>query len=470
MKRSLFLLALLAVMMFPPIGGYYSVKADDRLGVDTKLEGIQDPAILPLLKNMGADWIRDGVSVAEIVGANASNNYTPQPQSTWVFPRQDIDWIRLAGQNGFKVVLLVDYWSDPAIFSQAAAFVAKILANDPTLSAVKAIEVESEYDSQIIAGQTVQQYYGGSEGYAVPEPGWEANYNKIFAATLSAVRAVNPNLQIIGGGCSTASTYCEIANGMTPDGITDHPYWVNREPEYMPNNTAGDGIATTSPDGYFNSYAAMWHNFMTQKLGKTVGIWLTEGGKESYNWGELYQGVSVLRRVIECFATGVDHTFIYTAQDEADGTYSAYNTYGLLTGKTYGQHVYHKKQVYYLLQRFTHLIGGAPASNNVTASFPTGTIGRAYSFDDPHGTPRTIVPFWIMDPGTPADNTGANMHTDPGPTVNISLSIIHPTVSKVWVYDPVQNNSHYLGGYQYTGSGVTVSVPATTFPQFVVAQ
>jgi hypothetical protein len=44
--------------------------------------------------------------------------------------------------------------------------------------------------------------------------------------TAQAVKAANPDLEVIGCGASMPSTYGEIQAGLDPavDGITDHPY------------------------------------------------------------------------------------------------------------------------------------------------------------------------------------------------------------------------------------------------------
>ncbi len=170
--KTLFFVIFCAASVMP----WKLAQADGRFGVSTgfgRSTETQDPVLLiPMIKELGAGWIRDGIPIAEVDGANLGNNWTPQ--QNLVFPAHDLVWIRLATQNNLKVVLCLSQWSVPDEVARVAAFVTRTLMADPTLASVKAIEVLNEPDIQTVGGKAFYQYYGGSRNYASPEPAWEA--------------------------------------------------------------------------------------------------------------------------------------------------------------------------------------------------------------------------------------------------------------------------------------------------------
>jgi hypothetical protein len=455
--KTLFFVIFCAASVMP----WKLAQADGRFGVSTgfgRLTEAQDPVLLiPMIKELGAGWIRDGIPIAEVDGANLGNNWTPQ--RNLVFPAHDLVWIRLATQNNLKVVLCLSQWSVPDEVARVAAFVTQTLMADPTLASVKAIEVLNEPDIQTVGGKAFYQYYGGSRNYASPEPAWEAEYAAIANATYKSVKAVNPAMLVIGGGASVPSTFCEIQNGMPLDGYTNHPYSTGLYLELTPNNSnalAGDGIATADAAGTYSSQVQMLQAW-ARKYGVPPSIWETEWGQTNgiWNGGENSQaqcGIWAMRRLIMSLALGVTHTFMYTAIDEPGQPSgdAGYTNYGFINQNG------NKKQIYYYIQRVIDIVSGIPASHHAVTSSPA--IDRAYGFDTADGS-YSVIGFW-----------NAGWSSDQGPSQQTTLTITHPNPQKVVLYDPVENTSTDVAGWKWTGTGLSVNVSATTYPQFIIVK
>src|SRR5258708_8508920 len=132
--KTLFFVIFCAASVMP----WKLAQADGRFGVSTgfgRSTETQDPVLLiPMIKELGAGWIRDGIPIAEVDGANLGNNWTPQ--QNLVFPAHDLVWIRLATQNNLKVFLCLSQWSVPHKIAPIPPFVTRTFMSTPTLAHV----------------------------------------------------------------------------------------------------------------------------------------------------------------------------------------------------------------------------------------------------------------------------------------------------------------------------------------------
>ena len=437
----------LAVLFSLLFGGTLRA-GDDRFGICTgfgRTTQTKDPvALMPLIAGTGAGWIRDGFNVIDVDPTFGGN------VSKFTFPKQDYNWITLAGQYNLKVCLLLNQCKGVSEMATVCGWVAAYIAVHPDLSAVKAIEVLNEPNTQM------QAYFGGSNYYALPIPAWQEQYREMLNQTALAVKAANPDLEVIGCGASMPSTYCEIQAGLNAavDGITDHPYPIKNgqgvQIEFVgyDSTTVGrDGIATTDPAGSFSSEVDMLRAWAL-KYGPAKQLWHTEWGVNTntdpnHQWQNTGadQGVWYTRRLTESLAKGVEHTFIYILSDEAFNPLSNYDNYGLLAADL------SKKVSYYYVGRVINLLAGfypSQYSPSVNPQ-PTATF-RAYGFDSADAS-SSIVAYWTG--GWDSDN---------GVSQPVSITFHHPGARRVRVYDPISNTSVRAKWVQ-NGSNVVVSGP-----------
>lgn len=308
----------------------------------------QTDKIVPLIDGLGVGWIRD-----ELIWSNVEKSkgvYTIAPET--------LRWIDAVSSKGIKICLVLAYGNklyepdryNPQAYAKAAAFVASELAGK-----VYAIEILNEPHnfgfSKAYGGHT---WNGWKDGQV---EAWVGKYVELINTAAPAIKAVNPNIKVIGLGNPPPVNFRQIAMGLAReiDGITEHPYSPRSVPELLPypgveSILKRDGILTADARGTFASQIRMYRE-LSEKHNGPREIWLTEWGFPTHQEakaGGLFAGFShsaqtkySLRRLVESLALGVDATFIYDLKDDGPSPFEAEHHFGLVDTELNPKPVYH---------------------------------------------------------------------------------------------------------------------------------
>jgi hypothetical protein len=393
---------LIVVTMFASAqGAPEGPKRDDRIGVCTHFsQNWSVEQVMPLIAKSGVGWIRDDLGWAGI---------EPTP-GNYRIPAKAKAWIQAAQKAGLKIALILAYGNraypdqyDTDAYAKAAGWLAREIGND-----VQAIEILNEPNNF-----GFRDLYGGAWNGNEPN-GSVSPYLKKYVQLLNAaakeIKRANPNISVIGLGAPPPANFRMIALGLVPeiDGLTDHPY-SRSLPELVPYpaNPAfllRDGIATADLDGTFGSQVLMYRA-QAKKWGATDRLWHTEWGYSTLQpksgkpgMSEETQATYILRRILESYALGIEHSFIYDFKDDGTNPYSDYDNFGLIRNNG------SPKQAYFAVQRITRLLAGTrvvdsakeASIENDPGAGKTGLGDRCYTFSS-SDKQTTVVAFWKPD-------------------------------------------------------------------------
>ncbi len=426
------------------------VTRNPQIGVNTHFAQHWDlNAVLPLVSQSGIGWIRDELYW----------NTVEKEKGAYQIPEKSLRWINAAHAAGLNIIVIFNGGNDlykPDIYdreayAKAAAFVANDLAGK-----VQAIEILNEP-----ANFGFSKHYGGvwngleKDGSISP---WVPKYVDLLNASAKAIKAVNPNVKVIGLGSATPVNYRQLEMGIAPevDGITDHPYSYRLPGEVLP--FAGkdgilnrDGIAVADERGSFASLIRMYR----EKSLKTKGpkeIWLTEWGWTTYQEviPTLYAGFTrsaqakyTLRRLTESLGLGVDVSVIYDFKDDGGDPYESEQNFGLIDSEL------QPKPAYGAVQRLAAAMAGFRPSKNFKinifqvgsrpdrhpivwdgSKIEAGDNILCYQFSDNDGNP--LIALW----------SGERADSDLSPRVaDVELETGGLTIEEVRSYSPLSGVS-----------------------------
>jgi hypothetical protein len=475
---AVFIAAHLAVGRLPAEAGDTPIIRDPTVGVCTHFAfGGPDwsPAtVVPLLANLNVGWIRDELYWARL---------EKQP-GVYVMSAESLAWINAVHAAGIKIDLIFDNSNpiypnkyDPHAYTRAAAWVAGQLKGK-----IDAIEILNEPEN---FGFSVQydheQAWSGlrSDGTVATYVG---KYVELLNLAAKAVRAANPDLKIIGLGCSPGANFHALAMGIDPhvDGITDHPYSPHSMPELVPfagtpSTLKRDGVYTADAKGTFVSQVRMYRARSAQFNGPRE-LWQTEEGWPTYrplNPFTFYAGVSqdgqaryLLRRLTEARGLGVDHSFIYDFRDDGTSPGDNVDHYGLID--------FHNvpKLSYAAVQRFCAAMAGAAPAPAITtrvsldAPPPASFFGgsdlagadalRSYSFHNVHGD--VLLALWDAQPATDNFSPVSVTVEIAGAPVPTGITAFDPLTGKTWpVPFTTQPTGLALKGFPLSNSPVLLT-------------
>lgn len=309
-----------------------------QIGVCTHMRRWKDDRIISLLANSGVTWIRDDYYWRAI----------ETTKGVYALPEDYRKWLDAAHAAGLKVIAIFDQDNkiyapdifDPEAFTKAVAWFAK-----ETRGKVQVIEIINEPFGSF----GFREHYGGTwngveaDGSVSP---WVGKHLELLNKSAKAIKAVNPEVKVIGAASIPPATFRQIPMGIAPevDGLTDHPYSPRSVPEIIPfAATEGilkrDGIATADARGTFSSFINNLRKLSEQHHGPKE-LWLTEWGWSTYHeskagqqfagFTERAQAKYILRRLMECVGLGVDVTVIYDFKDDGPDPYWVEHHYGLI--------------------------------------------------------------------------------------------------------------------------------------------
>jgi len=370
--------------------------ADDRVGVNTHFGQDWKPAeMMPLLDELGAGWIRDGVGWGDVEPS----------KHRYVVPAKTAAWLNAAHAHHLHVLLILDYsnknYADPFSppdYAKAAAFLAKTLAGR-----IDAIEILNEPNNP-----PFYPAYGGAWNGNEPDgkvSAWVKKYAELIQAAVPAIKAANPHMKVVGYGAPAPATFRLMRLGAPPqlDGITDHPYFGSMLlPEFVPYPATPDllqrdGIATADLAGTYRSQCAMFRAEAAKDGLPHAALWNTEWGCASwinekgnppFSILPDAQAVYVLRRLLEARALGV-MTFYYDLRDDGNDRTQEWENFGLL------DYFHQPKKAFAAFRRFTAMFAGLegdPAPNDGSQSTRLYSYHRAGSTDQWYACWK-IAPF-----------------------------------------------------------------------------
>ncbi|WP_269522145.1 hypothetical protein [Coraliomargarita parva] len=406
---------------------------------------------MPMVAELGVGWIRDEVLWSQI----------EQSKGEYRMRWQDMEWINLAKENNIKVILTVaggshfygDDYFDPDGYAALCAYLAEELKGK-----VQVLEVQNEpfnhYSSHYGEGtQKGGDWYGLRHGTLNVE-GWVDHYRVTLNKAADAVKAVNPEMKVIGLGSFPAINYRQIEAGLSPnvDGIVAHPYSYRVVPEIIPYKDNEKTIVkngnrrVTDEDGTFASFVEMQMDFSAKHHGPDE-MWLTEWGYTNFRerwdgdpdrWGGNYWGfneyavaVYAQRRFVEGLGLGVEVSVYYSLLDDnynqddrIRAESNSENHFGLITKDD------EKKPVFGAIQKVATLMNGFTVSDELSYQIEKGkprldstpvhwwsgsTLEaldaiRSYQFKDADGS--TVIALWSMERVGDRSARAANVSVD----------------------------------------------------------
>lgn len=293
--------------------------------------------VMPLIAESGLTWIRDEISWQQL----------EEEKGVYVIPERELEWINAANEAGLKVLLLFntrgnklyDNVYDPDAYAAAAAWLAKELKGK-----IHAMEIMNEPFNFRGMGTVFGGTWNGKEPDGSTSP-WVYEYVKLLNATAKAVKAVNPELTIVGLGAEAPANFRMLEIGIAPevDAIAEHPYSRRVIPELvLYAATDGilerDGIATADKRGTYASQIGMYRE-RSERFKGPKDIWITETGFTTYSgvdrqlhagFTEEAQAKYLQRRLVEALGLGVEVIMQYDFMDDGNDPNRAQHHFGLV--------------------------------------------------------------------------------------------------------------------------------------------
>ena len=429
--------------------------------------------ITPIIARTGAGWIRDDLFWSRV----------ERSPGVYAIPKDTLAWIDAVHAAGIKIDLIFNYGNkiypdpyDPQAYAKAAAWTAAELAGK-----IDAIEIMNEP-----ANFGFSKHYDGEQAWSgLKADGTVATYIGKYVTLLNtaakAIRAANPNIKIIGLGCSAGANFRALALGIAPevDGVTDHPYSAHSMPEHVPfddnaSTRKRDGIATADAHGSFASQLAMYQAQSAKYQGPKE-LWLTEQGWPTFHpatpFGlftgvdDLTQAKYILRRLTEARGMGAACTFVYDLRDDGASPGNPEHHFGFFDFKM------KPKPSYFALQHYCATMSGFERQTDLKADIalkgspgsamfgPDKTAGadavRSYGFADRKGAKRVAV--WYADRETGIDATVRIKSTQ----ALSSIRADDPLTGKTWSI-PCRSESGelVLEGFKLTDSPILLTLTA----------
>lgn len=317
--------------------------SNDRMGVATHFTRWKQDGAIPLIRQMGVSWIRDGEYWA---GVEKNRGEYKIPENTWA-------WLKACKANGIKVIFILNGANpryenryDPEAYTRWAAWMAAELKDY-----VDAFEILNEPNNFGFS-----KHYGG-EWNGNNNSAWLPKYVDLINRAAPAIKAVNPNVKVIGLGAPAPANFRMLAMGISPDvdGVVDHPYSMRLVPELVPW-AAGlikrDGVATADERGSFASQMRMYQQ-QSAKFNGPKEMWLTEWGFPDFvplkpgifaGYTQSAQAKYAQRRFVECLGLNVRVSIWYDFINDGNNRYDAEDNFGVVDSKLKPKPIYHAIQ------------------------------------------------------------------------------------------------------------------------------
>jgi hypothetical protein len=291
------------------------VPEDSPFGFSTHFGQGWDPAWMDLLTRIGVRWYRDEIGWGGV----------EQQKGTLAAPPGALAWAERGQELGLELLLILDYANenydggDYPVSAEARAGFARYSA-----TMAEALRGTSRWF------EVWNEWCGGC-GMGTRK-GKPEEYGPLYLAAAEAVRAANPDAQIVGIGgeyggkedvARTLGLMMRDGAGAAMDGFSIHPY-------HYP------GL----PGAAFGEHLALARDEAARAAGKPLPLWITEIGWPTHMGGNgssfLHQARCLVRMYTLALGTpGVERVFWYDLKD--DGTALTYNeaNFGVVHNQDY---------------------------------------------------------------------------------------------------------------------------------------
>lgn len=296
-------------------------QANSPLGIGVHFTGGNNPGLAQLITAMGATAIRDDASWAMIErspGTYSFNNFDPYMQTLQ--------------QNNLSPLLILDYSNrfydnnktpyDTAGMQAFARYAQALVTHYG--AQIKAVEVYNEYNGTLSTGPCARN---------------AACYARLLHYTYQAVKAVRPDVTVIGGAAFMADLHWfeqVFANGglASMDAVSDHPYTAFY-------------VASPEVQGLQNEMQNLQKLIKKYNHGRAKPIWVTElGWTTSFlHVSEQTQANYLVRGTVLSLAAGVQKVFWYDLLNDGTDSKATQQNFGLLN-QVNAQGLYTPKRAY----------------------------------------------------------------------------------------------------------------------------
>ncbi len=286
-----------------------SVGAGTSFGIGVHLLGTHNAALVQLIATLGAGMVRDDATWAAVERSPGSYNFSSFDPS-----------MQMLQQNGLDPLLILDYNNrfydngqtpyDAAGFAAFANYAQALLTHYG--QQVKEVEVYNEYNGTFSTGPCARK---------------PACYAQLLRYTYQAVKAVRPDVTVVGGAVfSTDTTWFRqlFAAGALAymDAVSDHPY-------------APLDLVSPEVQGLEEEMQELQGLIRQYNHGVAKPIWITEIGWPScpLHVSERAQADYLVRGAILSQAAGVQKIFWYDAVNDGSDSTKMEQNFGLLRSR-----------------------------------------------------------------------------------------------------------------------------------------
>lgn len=284
----------------------FSARPNSPLGIGVHFTGGNNPGLASLITAMGATTIRD----------DASWSLIERSPGTYTFNNLD-PYMQTLRQNTLSPLLILDYSNRFYDNNQTPYDAAGLQA-----FAKYAQALVQHYGSQLQAVEVYNEFNGTlSNGPCARDP---RCYVNLLRYTYQAVKAVRPDVTVIGGAAFMADThwFTEVFKdgGLAyMDAVSDHPY---------------TSFYLTSPEvqGLEGDMQNLRHLIQLYNHGQDKPLWLTELGwtTSTYHVSEQTQASYLVRGTVLSLAAGAQKIFWYDLLNDGTNTSAVQQNFGLL--------------------------------------------------------------------------------------------------------------------------------------------
>lgn len=305
---------------------------------------------LTLLTKLGVKWVREEDRWQSIeLTPGVYEPLSPSLQQRLAFYKaHDIGVIFILGYENPKAY--PNSVEKPANFVNVKAF-ANYAANMAKQLKASGVQFKLELWNEPHNAAFAKKEVLGGQWHGKPPSPWVDHYMNMVDAAFNAIKAVDPNIEVMVNDDMWIIQYFFLDKGLPPtlDGLSVHPYNGGRPPEITSVEASTEWTRpyqTVDEDRSFDSAVKRLLAHAEAKMGKRPKLWLTEWGwrigEESPDGTKIDEdrvAHYLQRAFILAEAAGVESTCWFSAQDTVDGAMGLKSNDGALRPAFYAYQV-----------------------------------------------------------------------------------------------------------------------------------
>lgn len=307
--------------------------ADSPFGISAHFDRGDNLGLVPLASLLGVSMVREDATWSQIEPAPGQYNFSTLDPSMYAFQ-----------QNNLSPLLILDYTNRLYDHNQTPYDSAGLMAFANYAKAVVA-----HYGSQLTAVEVYNEYNGiFSTGPCAIKA---SCYAQMLQATYPAIKAVRPDVTVIGGVAFSAdlSWFRQLFQQKAlhdMDAVSDHPYTTSM-------------LISPEMEGTKMQMENLKALIKSDNGGTTKPLWVTEMGWPTsfLHADEHTQADYLVRAAVLCLAAGVHKFFWYDLLNDGTSTFNDEDNFGLLSQPDYSG-LYTPKPAYVAYAVLTRLLSG----------------------------------------------------------------------------------------------------------------